>query len=90
MKSLTPRLFILIVRLVYNWYANVYDVSYLLAMAGYFVVMVSFLHVPVAFGFSDDTETDIFICGVLFMFYGMYFGTLGMDFVDRLYRVLNY
>jgi RING finger protein 121 len=58
-------------------------------MTGYFVILVSFLHIPVMFGFSDDEETDVFVCGVLCMFYGMYFGTLGMDFVDRLILVFK-
>jgi RING finger protein 121/175 len=71
MRSLTPRL-------VYNWYSKVYDVSYLLAGGGYTVLLLAFFHVPVMFGASMEGEADVFITGLLLMFYGMYFGTLGI------------
>ncbi|KAI8916011.1 hypothetical protein EDD86DRAFT_186297 [Gorgonomyces haynaldii] len=77
MRSMTPRL-------VYSWYSRVYDVCYLLVIVGYGITLVAFFHLPVVFGTSNKTEGDVFVTGILMMFYGLYFGTLGRDFVDRL------
>ncbi|KAI8893989.1 hypothetical protein BC833DRAFT_606603 [Globomyces pollinis-pini] len=77
MKSSTPRL-------VYYWFQKVYDVSYFLGGVAYFIILFAFFHIPMIFGFSPDTEADIFMNGISLMFYALYFGTLGRDCVDRL------
>ena len=77
MNSSTPRL-------VYYWYQKVYDFSYGTGVVGYFIALMAFFHLPLAIGYDLDQEADILIFGVSVLFYGLYFGTLGRDFVDRL------
>ncbi|KAJ3196272.1 hypothetical protein HK101_009537 [Irineochytrium annulatum] len=81
MQSSTPRL-------VYRWYSYVYSASVAVGGFGYFVVLVTFFHIPYALmGFSEKTELSMFQHfkgGVVILFYGLYFGTLGRDFVDSL------
>ncbi|KAI9097031.1 hypothetical protein DFS34DRAFT_622239 [Phlyctochytrium arcticum] len=77
MQSRTPRL-------VYRWYTRVYHLSYAVGMVGYVIVLIAFFHVPLVVGITTDTEVKIFENGVILLFYGLYFGTLSRDFVDRL------
>ncbi|KAI9328309.1 hypothetical protein DFJ73DRAFT_631736 [Zopfochytrium polystomum] len=71
-------------RLVYKWYSHVYKVSVAVGALGYALVLVTFFHVPSLFGVSEETEMYFFQGGIITLFYGLYFGTLGRDFVDRL------
>ncbi|KNC96952.1 uncharacterized protein SPPG_07772 [Spizellomyces punctatus DAOM BR117] len=77
MQSVTPRL-------VYKWYTWVYNLSYGIGVVGYVVVLLSFFHIPVVVGIRMETEIKFFETGVILLFYGLYFGTLSRDFVERL------
>lgn len=72
-------------RIVYSWYTHIYDISYALCIAGYAVTLTAFFHLPaLIFGLNIQQESAVFVSGILMMFYAVYFGTLSMDFVDRL------
>ncbi|KAI8923819.1 hypothetical protein BC831DRAFT_469002 [Entophlyctis helioformis] len=77
MKSTTPKL-------VYRWYSWVTHVSYLVGIAGGVVMFLAMFHIPGIFGVSLEGEAGVFEFGIIVLFYGLYFGTLGRDFVDRL------
>lgn len=77
MKSSTPRL-------VYWWFQKIYDVSMAVGAVAYSIILFSFFHIPMIFGASVESEANIFMGGLTLMFYALYFGTLGRDFVDRL------
>ncbi|KAJ3294331.1 hypothetical protein HK104_003676 [Borealophlyctis nickersoniae] len=62
----------------------VYNICYALGLVGYLIVLVAFFHVPVLVGVAKEAEVKIFEMGIILLFYGLYFGTLGRDFVDRL------
>ncbi|KAJ3107058.1 hypothetical protein HDU97_005027 [Phlyctochytrium planicorne] len=77
MQSSTPKL-------VYRWYSYVYNASVAVGGFGYAVVVLTFFRVPFTFGVSEQTELNMFKGGLVILFYGLYFGTLGRDFVDRI------
>ncbi|KAJ3047679.1 hypothetical protein HK097_011302 [Rhizophlyctis rosea] len=77
MKSGTPGV-------VYRWYTWVYNISYAVGIVGYVIMIVTFFHVPILAGMARETEENIFTGAITLLFYGLYFGTLGRDFVDRL------
>ena len=78
MKSNTPKI-------VYSWYSYVYAISYGIGVIGYIIVLIAFFHIPKVVNDTVlETEAKIFEAGILILFYGLYFGTLGRDFVDRL------
>ncbi|KAJ3391074.1 hypothetical protein HDU80_011125 [Chytriomyces hyalinus] len=78
MKSETPRL-------VYRWYSYVYNASVVVGAVGYFFTFVPFFSLPsLIFGVSEQTEISMFRGGITILFYALYFGMLGRDFVDRL------
>ncbi|KAJ3407424.1 hypothetical protein HDV05_005415 [Chytridiales sp. JEL 0842] len=78
MKSETPKL-------VYKWYSAVYVGSVFVGGIGYFFVVIAFFHLPYTLlGVSEKSELSLFQGGMITLFYGLYFGTLGRDFVDRL------
>ncbi|KAJ3366143.1 hypothetical protein HDU91_001965 [Kappamyces sp. JEL0680] len=81
MRNSTPRL-------VYYWYQRLYDVCYVVGMVGYFVALAAFFNVPLVLGYDLDGEADVFVEGMTIMFYSVYFGTLGRDFVDRLSDIM--
>jgi hypothetical protein len=54
MKPNTPRL-------VYWWYQKLYDVSYVVGVFGYAIMILAFFHVPMALGYDIDGEADIFM-----------------------------
>lgn len=81
MQSGTPRL-------VYSWFQRVYDVSIVAGGIGYFITLCSFFHLPMMLGADIDGEADVFLTGMMIMFYGLYFGTLGRDFVDRVSDIM--
>jgi RING finger protein 121 len=61
-----------------------YDISYLVGAAGYFIALFVLLNIASLFNFTIKQQSDLFAAGVLIMFYACYFGTLGRDCVDRL------
>ncbi|KAL2916829.1 hypothetical protein HK105_203608 [Polyrhizophydium stewartii] len=78
MQSSTPKI-------VYRWYRWVYNIAYIFGIIGYSITMVAVFHIPALFRITDiEGEAVVFETGVIMLFYGLYFGTLGRDFVDRL------
>ncbi|KAI9352767.1 hypothetical protein BDR26DRAFT_204179 [Obelidium mucronatum] len=78
MQSETPKL-------VYRWYSYVYNASVMVGAVGYFFTFVPFFSLPsILFGISEEIEISMFRGGVTILFYALYFGMLGRDFVDRL------
>lgn len=63
-------------RQVYKWFLFLDKLSYVLGIAGYLVVMATFLGVNLAFNARPHVWMD---CGLLFIFYGLYYGVLGRD-----------
>ncbi|KAJ3016427.1 hypothetical protein HKX48_004035 [Thoreauomyces humboldtii] len=75
MRSSTPRW-------VYKWYTVVYNISYSIGITGYITVLLSFFHVPLILHIAKlETEAKMFEAGIIVLFYGLYFGTLGRDSV---------
>ncbi|KAI9209799.1 uncharacterized protein BJ171DRAFT_576584 [Polychytrium aggregatum] len=71
--------------LVYNWYAWIYSISYAIGIFGYAIVAAAFFHIPaLLFGVDIEGESLIVQRGIVLIFYGLYFGTLSRDFVERL------
>jgi RING finger protein 121/175 len=83
-------------RLVYKWFLLVYKVSYGLAIAGYFIIMSTFLGINNLLLISPQARAK-FVCvrsmcvcclqtaldfGILIMFYGIYYGVLGRDMAE--------
>jgi len=96
MNSNTPRfgerlIFFSSSRIVYKWFLFLHKLSYVLGIAGYFVIMGALmgfnlifgakLHVWMDTGRSDQT-LSIFHPGMLLLFYGLYYGVLGRDFAE--------
>ncbi|KAJ3126869.1 hypothetical protein HK100_010044 [Physocladia obscura] len=78
MRSETPKL-------VYRWYSYIYSASVIVGGAGYFFTFAPFFSLPsIIFGVSEEAEISMFRGGVTILFYALYFGMLGRDFVDRL------
>jgi hypothetical protein len=46
----------LLFRLVYKWFLLVYKISYGLAIAGYFIIMISFIGINTLFSISPDVK----------------------------------
>ncbi|XP_071950100.1 E3 ubiquitin ligase Rnf121-like [Antedon mediterranea] len=66
-------------RLVYKWFYILYKLSYGLGIAGYSIVMGTLLNLNLLFLVRTETAMD---CGVLLLFYGLYYGVLGRDFAE--------
>ncbi|XP_067637180.1 E3 ubiquitin ligase Rnf121 [Eurosta solidaginis] len=63
-------------RLVYKWLLAIHMASLVLGFGGYIFVMATFLGFNYIFNQAPNVWMDI---GMLFMFYGLYFGVLGRD-----------
>ncbi|KAF5308283.1 hypothetical protein FQR65_LT06276 [Abscondita terminalis] len=63
-------------RLVYKWFLLLYKMSYILGIIGYFIMMATFFGINIIFNAKPTTWMD---CGLLFIFYGLYYGVLGRD-----------
>jgi RING finger protein 121 len=71
--------------LVYKWYERVYKVCYSIGSFGYFMgIFIFFGLAKLIFGLNETTESSWFNFAFHLFFYGLYFGVLGRDFVDRL------
>ncbi|XP_033103768.1 RING finger protein 121-like isoform X2 [Anneissia japonica] len=66
-------------RLVYKWFYILYKLSYALGIAGYSIVMGTLLNLNFLFLVRTESAMD---CGVLLLFYGLYYGVLGRDFAE--------
>ncbi|KAJ3352600.1 hypothetical protein GGF32_003632 [Allomyces javanicus] len=65
-------------KLVYRWFAVVYQLSYALGILGYVLMVLTFFGVTALF--TDAPE--VFGAAVTIMFYGIYFGVLARDLVE--------
>ncbi len=54
LKPMTPRI-------VYSWFARIYDASALVFGAGYIVTLLAFFHLPTILGSTIEREADVFI-----------------------------
>lgn len=68
-------------RLLYKWFFTVYAISSLIAVAGYFVNVLTFFGINLLLNISPQTALDI---GIMMLFYGTYYGVLCRDFTDFL------
>ncbi|TPX46903.1 hypothetical protein SeMB42_g03524 [Synchytrium endobioticum] len=69
----------------YAFYDWVYKICSSTGFMGYAIFMAAFFHLPhILWNASLDSEIKYFETGILLMFYGLYFGVLGRDTVDRL------
>ncbi|XP_034933622.1 RING finger protein 121 isoform X2 [Chelonus insularis] len=66
-------------RLVYKWFYFIYRLSYVLGIIGYVVVLATFFGLNLVFNAKASAWMD---CGLLFLFYGLYFGVLGRDIAE--------
>ncbi len=69
--------------IVYRWFAGVYATSYGTGILGYVMCMFAIFRVPEIFGLSETFDLGVFRNGIILMFYGIYFGVLGRDIIDR-------
>lgn len=53
-----------------------YKLSYVLGLIGYFIMMATFFGLNFVFNAKANTWMD---CGLLIIFYGLYYGVLGRD-----------
>lgn len=63
-------------RLVYKWFLLLYKLSYILGIIGYVIMMLTFFGVNLIFSSKANSWMDV---GLLFIFYGLYYGVLGRD-----------
>lgn len=66
-------------RIAYKWFLFLHKLSYVLGIAGYFVIMGALLGFNMLFGAKIHQWMDT---GMLLLFYGLYYGVLGRDFAD--------
>ncbi|XP_004536133.1 RING finger protein 121 [Ceratitis capitata] len=63
-------------RLVYKWFLLIYQISYILGIGGYIVMMATFIGFNYIFNQGPNVWMDT---GLLLVFYGLYIGVLGRD-----------
>jgi len=66
-------------RLVYKWFLLLHKLSYLLGVLGYILILLTLMGVNLVFNAKAHVWMDL---GILFMFYGLYYGVLGRDFAE--------
>ena len=66
-------------RLVYKWFYFLHQISCGLGIIGYSIIMATFMGVNMIFGVLPTKWMD---CGVLLLFYGLYYGVLGRDLAE--------
>lgn len=72
-------LYFFICRLVYKWFYFLYKLSCVLGVIGYVIMMLTFFGLNLVF----DTKPHVWMdCGLLFLFYGLYYGVLGRDIAE--------
>jgi hypothetical protein len=64
---------------VYKWFLLVYKVSYASGILGYLIVMFTLLGLNILLLIKPQTSMD---CGLLVLFYGLYFGVVARDFAE--------
>lgn len=63
-------------RLVYKYFYFIYKLSYGLGIIGYIIMMCTFFGLNYVFNQQPPAWMDV---GLLFVFYGLYYGVLGRD-----------
>lgn len=66
-------------RLVYKWFYFIYKLSYALGIIGYILVLFTFVGLNIILDVKPHVWMD---WGILFLFYGLYFGVLGRDVAE--------
>lgn len=66
-------------RLVYKWFYFIYKLSYVLGIIGYILVLFTFFGLNIILNVKPHIWMD---WGMLFLFYGLYFGVLGRDVAE--------
>ena len=66
-------------RLVYKWFYFLHQISCGLGIVGYTIIMATFMGINLIFGAVPGKWMD---CGVLLLFYGLYYGVLGRDLAE--------
>ncbi|KAF4531752.1 hypothetical protein B566_EDAN014492 [Ephemera danica] len=66
-------------RLVYKWFYLLYKLSYGLGIIGYVIMMATFFGLNLLFNTKPHVWMDV---GLLFLFYGLYYGVLGRDIAE--------
>mmetsp|Transcript_1668 Transcript_1668/g.2178 ORF Transcript_1668/g.2178 Transcript_1668/m.2178 type:complete len:328 (-) Transcript_1668:31-1014(-) len=65
---------------VYAWFYWMYRLCYACAVFGYFLLMADIFGIPSAYPFNLlDLGVSVGYAGMLFIFYGLYYGVLGRD-----------
>jgi len=81
-------------KFVYGWFFLVYRVCYGLAIFGYVLFMIELLGFTHFLIHTFNIEFSSAYVGILFIFYGLYFGVLGRDFAemctDRMASVMGF
>ena len=66
-------------RLVYKWFYFLHQISCFLGLVGCVIDMATLMGMNLIFGALPTTWMD---CGVLMLFYGLYYGVLGRDLAE--------
>ena len=66
-------------RLVYKWFLLLYRASYFSGIAGYVIMMATFMGLYLFFGVKPHVWMDV---GILLMFYALYYGVMARDFAE--------
>uniref|UniRef100_A0A7E4VID6 RING-type domain-containing protein n=1 Tax=Panagrellus redivivus TaxID=6233 RepID=A0A7E4VID6_PANRE len=78
-------------RRIYKWFLFLHNLSYVLGVAGYLILMGTVMGVNLIFNVKTSTTLD---AGIYLLFYGLYYGVLGRDFAhvctDRLACKIGY
>ncbi len=66
-------------RLVYKWFLLLYKITYFVGIAGYVIMMATFMGLYLFFGVKPHVWMDV---GILLMFYALYYGVMARDFAE--------
>lgn len=64
---------------MYKWFYFIYKLSYALGLIGYVIMMATFFGLNLVFNSKPHPWMDV---GMLFLFYGLYYGVLGRDVAE--------
>ena len=63
-------------RIVYRWFLLIYQISYVLGVVGYLILLLVFTGVGLFLPVTPDVILEF---GVTLVFYGVYYGVMGRD-----------
>uniref|UniRef100_A0A183BEZ4 RING-type domain-containing protein n=1 Tax=Echinostoma caproni TaxID=27848 RepID=A0A183BEZ4_9TREM len=66
-------------RRVYRWFLLMYNVSYVLGISGYVLMMLTIFQINMIFLLPTPLAMDISVCS---LFYGLYYGVISRDFAE--------